>query len=244
MYSPSRRSVSLDGDVQSVAMRRFRHLPLVLALAIMIPTAAYAFTGAPAGDVRAKVTFIGDSNITRGASQLVGVMSPSQVGYVGTFASRDGAGLYWNGCHPGAACPDVNATDYWAQRLLDLPPADVYVIDLGIVDAKTQGTATTHGYAWWGTKIDWLMGKLGGKPVLWSNLACTHVPEERKTGCATINQSLWNARARWSNLTFVQWRSVAEANYPAWFAPDGFHFTPAGYLGYANLIKATLDTVT
>lgn len=212
-------------------------------LAFLSATVALGFTGAPAGDVKAKVTFLGDSNISNGASQLITVLSPSQVGYVGTFAVRHGAGLYWNGCDPGQACPNPAATDYWAQRLRDLPLADAYVVNLGVVDSKTAGTATTHGYAWWSQKIDWLMAQLGGKPVLWSNLTCTHVPADRTQGCLTINQSLWNARARWPNLVFVQWRNVAEANYPAWFDPDGIHYSPSGYAGYADLIKSTLDTV-
>ena len=70
---------------------------------------------------------------------------------------------------------------------------DAIVIDLGINDATTPGTATTLGYSSYAQKIDWLFSQLPDVPVLWSTLPCTLEASNYMAGCKTINAAIVDA---------------------------------------------------
>ena len=203
---------------------------VVLTLAVFVPTES--------GQVSATVVFVGDSNLVRASTQLIETLSAPEVGAVPTFAARSGARVYWNGCWYFSPCYTPGDLQYWAHRLGALPTPDVWVVNLGVNDALTAGSATTGGYSWYNQKIDYILGLARGRPVIWTNLPCGIYPPEYQTGCAIINQALWNAQPRWPNLRFANWRTVAEL-HPEWV--DGtVHLTTAGYAAYAALIKDEL----
>ncbi len=188
--------------------------------------------------VRATVLFVGDSNITYGAEQITDVLATRSDGYVPIFASRVGTGIRGFGHNTCAGCA---ASDYWAihlaQTLANVTP-DAVVIDLGINDATTAGTATTLGYSSYAQKIDWLLGQLPDVPVLWSTLPCTLEAPTYVAGCKVINAAIIDAATRHPNLTLVRWY-VASTGHPEYMGTKP-HYTDAGYTAWSKLVLQAL----
>ncbi len=220
---------------------------LVAAVTILVAVSGVvrAFSGTPAGSVRGVVAFIGDSNIVYGANRRDMIMTPSEIGYVPIDMAAAGAAIRWNGCRSTGPCPNPAFLDYWKTRIplvrSKLNP-DAYVVELGINDTGILGTASTRGYANYGTKIDYIMGLLPtNRPILWTNLPCSLEPSQDQTGCGIINTALSDAKSRWPNLTIVGWCSAAKG-HPEYMKPSNIHYTDAGNDAYTNLVVAVLNT--
>ena len=59
-----------------------------------------------------------------------------------------------------------------------------------------------------------------------------HVPRDWE---GINNQNVASVASHFSNVTFINWNSIADAN-PGWFYNDGLHLNPSGAAGYAQLI--------
>ena len=240
-----------------------RRLVLALVAALVVVAALVAIKAAtdePAsharpgdastGHVHALIAFVGDSNLVFGMSQLDEALDLGLSGYVTVDASATGATIRWNGCYfiSGVPCPDVAYPDYWKVKVGELrkrSEPDVYVVDLGINDALNPGRETSPGYGHYGAKIDWMMRLLpAAKPVLWTNLPCAVEPADTRTGCASINAELAAARARWKNLTVLDWAAKADAHPEYMQHPKiaTVHYTSAGYDAYAALVADAIKS--
>jgi hypothetical protein len=184
----------------------------------------------------------GDSNMIRVSRGFAGSLTTDAAGHTTMVAGAGGAWIRWSGCVFGLGCADPTATDFWERRLGTLPTPAAWICGLGVNDCPIAGTAQGRGYAWYGTKIDYMMGLFGPVPVFWTNLPVGLLRADYQPGATTINQSLYNAQPRWPNLRFVQWRSVAEP-HPEYIDPDGIHLSDAGQAAYVNLVVAELATV-
>jgi lysophospholipase L1-like esterase len=136
--------------------------------------------------------------------------------------------------------------DFWRVRLrqaLKRIKPDGVVINLGINDTGTPGTATGPGYASYGAKIDWLMQLLPDKtPVWWTNLPCQIEPKARAVGCAAVNAALAAAPERWRNLTVLDWAASANA-HPNYLLTElaGVHLSRQGADAWANVVADALN---
>jgi hypothetical protein len=197
------------------------------------------------GVPRGVVASVGDSNIVHTATPIAREMTPLAVGYVPVIAAASGASIRWNGCTPNAEfCPDPEFTDYWAARIGALRAQvqpDVWVVELGINDARYLGTPSTAGYDAYADKIDYVMALLDG-PVVWTNLPCSLEPPEWKEGCRAVNAALSEAPARHPNLTVVLWGHAAYL-HPEYMLPDDVHLTMAGKTRYAEVVAGALETL-
>jgi hypothetical protein len=198
---------------------------------------------------RAMVAIVGDSNVARGSGYLVQHLTFGPYwtrgnhldnNYLVTFAVRSGSGIRSSDCPGQAGC---RTHDFWKVKLATAfakSTPDAIVTNLGINDTRTPGSGNSLGYADYDEKIDWFMQLLPPKrPVFWTNLPCAVEPADRSAGCATVNRALADARARWPNLTVVNWAKVANA-HPEYMA-DRIHNSAAGYRAWAQLITRALD---
>src|SRR4029079_10274639 len=114
-----------------------------------------------APDIRAAIMFVGDSNIAFALTSVATELTQVDEPYMIIDVARAGVTI---------RSPD----DFWRVRLrqaLKRINPDGVVINLGINDTGTPGTATGPGYASYGAKIDWLMQLFPDKtPVWWTNL--------------------------------------------------------------------------
>lgn len=231
-------------------VRNFRKTIIVLGLVLCLPVASVgvvkAVTASNAHN-RAVVLFAGDSNIVRGATQIVWTMTwkdHNDNAYVPVFASRVGATIRTPDCLDPSSC---TTTDFWKTKLSEtfskINP-DVVVTDLGVNDTTTSGTATTPGYGNYGQKIDWFMRLIpSNKPVLWTNLPCNQLPPSVYNGCQNVNFALSMASKRWPNLTILNWGGMAYG-HPEYMADPGKdqHLSPDGEQAWTNLVLSTLDS--
>ena len=195
-----------------------------------------------AGHVRAKVAFIGDSNIAFGATAIAEALTERNEPYELIDLASGGTSIRAQDCPAWTPCTTFN---YWKLRLSEaraVPGA--WVVNLGINDTWSAGTATSPGWVGYPAKIDWLMALLGSKPVIWTNLPCHIEPATLRTPCVAINQALAAAPARWPNLTILDWRTVANA-HPEWMIDFGkwyaVHYDAAGQTAWATLVAKALD---
>jgi hypothetical protein len=162
--------------------------------------------------------------------------------YTFVFVTRVGTGVRNTSCPPSTKhCP---TRDYWRGRLGDLlrkVRPDAYVVDLGINDTDKSGTDTSLGYSDYGKKVDSLMGLLGDRPVLWTNLPCAIQLKPRRLGCKMVNAAVAAARSRHRNLTIVNWARFAN-RHPDWMGADGIHYTVAGYATWSNEVVKSLKS--
>src|SRR4051812_44650155 len=180
------------------------------------------------------VEFVGDSNILLAQSALAKA-APSTVAY--RVVAHQGFGIRNIACV--GATESCAKKDYWTQQLAGSKsdPPDVYVVNLGINDTVSLGTASTVGYVGYDKKIDYMMKLFGDTPVLWTNLPCRVEPPIRLRGCTAVNAALQKATGRHDNLTIVDWRRTANP-HPEWMIPSvgGVHYWPPGYAAYSNLV--------
>jgi hypothetical protein len=224
-------------------VRRSRGLALALALVVvltvLVEAAADGSSTARPG-ARAIVAFVGDSNITFGASAIATALAARADPYVAVDYAQPAAAIKSLDCFFGIRC----GTAYlWPDRLRATAGRivpDAYVVDLGINDAHVPGEATSFGYSDYAAKIDWLMRLFGSTPVIWSTLPCEIEPADYKAGCAIVNREIRNAPARHPNLTVLEWAPVADP-HPAYIRRGEVHYTDAGYAAWADLLVRNLD---
>lgn len=110
-----------------------------------------------------------------------------------------------------------------------------WVIALGTNDTANVAGGSTVGRA---ARIAEMMSVAHGQPVLWVNIWT-----QNTTGLwSQANMRAWNdalvqATAKYPNLRIFNWASVAQ---PGWFAPDGIHYSSAGYAARAHAIAGAL----
>jgi hypothetical protein len=241
------------GRAPTSAVRRVRwRRPLrvgvgVAFTAVVIAGAAAVGTALTSGNAstRGVVLFVGDSNVTLAAGNIESVLAwntHSDNGYVPVMASRVGAAIRTYDCLNPTGC---TTTDYWKTKLASLASKvvpDVIVNDLGVNDTSQAGQLTTPGYDHYGQKIDWFMALTGGRPVLWTNVPCSIEPPEIVTACDLIDYQLASARARWPNLTVLDW-NLAAAGHPEYMAAPGtdVHYSSGGFAAWANFVVRALD---
>ena len=217
--------------------RGVRALAVLLPVLTVVGGAALIGTAGAAGKAPANgaattrgiVAFVGDSNLLYGGTALDLILADRGESYIVVNSSRSGATIR---SHGGA---------YWRSRLTalnDSVDADYYVVNLGINDTVAPGGETTNGYAYYGKKIDWLLGQLQPSvPVIWSNLPCEVEPVERAKGCAAVNKALTTAITRHKNLLVADWATAANS-HPEWLT--SIHYTSQGAGEYAKLIWRTI----
>ncbi len=195
--------------------------------------------------MRATIMFVGDSNIALALWPLGYALTQRDEAYQVDDLARAGTAIRSPTC--AGKSPTCSTGDYWKIRLDDAlrrVSPDGVVVELGINDTTSPGSAAGLGYADYGAKIDWLMRLLpASKPVWWTNLPCAIEPTTRATGCAAVNNALKVAPQRWRNLTVLDWGAAADphANY---LAPNlgGIHLSGAGGLAWAITIAKALDS--
>lgn len=223
-----------------------RRVPIVVVIVlaaalsvsgVIIATEA-AGTTSSTGSIRAFVALVGDSNEIFSAQYPASHLVDRSDGYALTNIARSGAGIR------APDCAHCTTGLFWRAKinaLRDRLQPDAYVVNLGINDAFSPGTATTRGYASYGEKIDWLMALFAAKPVLWTNLPCDIEPLGMRHGCRVIDAALTAATSRWWNLHVVNWAAVANPHpeYIGGYLDD--HLTKLGGAAWATLVGKALD---
>ena len=184
--------------------------------------------------VRKTVLVIGDSNIERGANQLVQALTDRPNAYISIITARTGMGVR-------GYISTTNSADWWQIRLPQLLASvqpDVVVIELGANDTSQPGTVTTPGYASYGQKINWLRALLPEVPILWTNLPCSIEPLARRAGCSAVNWAL----ALSPTVTMVNWGAAAMGHFE-YMIPGQVHLTAAGYTAYSRVVAQALDAI-
>jgi lysophospholipase L1-like esterase len=110
-----------------------------------------------------------------------------------------------------------------------------WVIALGTNDTANVSAGSNVSRM---ARIQELMSVAHGAPVMWVDVK-TLDPSGPWSGA---DMQLWNdalvqACHQYPNLRIFDWASVAR---DGWFAPDGIHYTPAGYAARARLIARAL----
>jgi hypothetical protein len=215
-------------------------LSLIAVLTVIVSAATDTRSGTAKPGARAIVAFVGDSNITFGASAIATGLSARDDAYVAVDFAQPSTVIKSRDCFFDTRC---NRPYLWPDRLgatTGRIVPDVYVVDLGIKDAHVPGTAASFGYGGYAAKIDWLMPLFGSTPVVWSTLPCEIEPADYRTGCAVVNLELRKAPARHPNLTILDWAPVADP-HPEYVRPGEVHYTDAGYTAWAKLVVQHLD---
>ena len=108
-----------------------------------------------------------------------------------------------------------------------------WVFALGTNDAANVAGGSATGYA---ARISEMMSEADGQPVMWVNTVTT------SAFWATASEQAWDkalitAAASYPNMRIFDWAAVAR---PAWFLPDGIHYTLAGCAARAKAIADAL----
>ena len=221
---------------------------VIVALLLLSGTATALVAGTDTNTrSRGVVLFVGDSNVTLSAGQVMARMTLGDHyndAYIPVFAPRFGATIRTHDCARESGCTTYN---YWQIRLretlLKVKP-DAIVNDLGINDTTRPGTQTTPGYAFYGAKIDWFMRLIPRTtPVFWTNLACLIEPVRRWDGCKVVNQALAVAQGRWPNLVLVNW-AVSARSHPEYLVGgnrSNVHLTATGASVWIARVTAAMD---
>ncbi|MFZ2510455.1 MAG: SGNH/GDSL hydrolase family protein [Gordonia sp. (in: high G+C Gram-positive bacteria)] len=112
-----------------------------------------------------------------------------------------------------------------------------WVIAMGVNDAG----AISGGGVSADERIDRVMAKLAGQPVLWPTVASSN-PANPAFGTASMgafNDALRRATQRYPNLAVYDWAAAA---HPELFAGDGIHYTAAGTQARNKAFAAALAT--
>jgi hypothetical protein len=223
---------------------------MVMAVAVVISSSVVVSAATTLDDhnshVRGLVLFVGDSNLTLSSSAIETTLASSprgDDGYVAATASRIGSTIRTYDCLDPTDCA---TTDYWQTRLGELLPKltpDAIVTQLGVNDTVEPGTETTPGYSKYTKKIEWFMALFPPTtPVVWTNLPCNLLPPPRATGCASINYALSVEKARFPNLTVVDWNFASYGHLEYMVAPGtDVHLSPPGQTAWTNLVLKILD---
>ncbi|WP_062391358.1 hypothetical protein [Gordonia phthalatica] len=117
--------------------------------------------------------------------------------------------------------PGTDAADAVAARTA-AGERGCWVIAMGVNDA---GAIATGGESA-DQRIDRIMSKLTGQPVLWPTIASSNPKDQAfgSTSMTAFNDALKRATTRYPNLAVYDWAAAAR---PEMFAGDGIHYTAA-----------------
>jgi len=110
-----------------------------------------------------------------------------------------------------------------------------WIIAMGTNDSANQAVGGVYSST---QRIDLLMKKLSGQPVLWLT-----VKSRNKSGAyadshmQAFDQALLKACSRYPDLRVYDWRAEVQ---DSWFVDDGIHFTSAGYAQRSRRIADAL----
>ncbi len=112
-----------------------------------------------------------------------------------------------------------------------------WVIALGTNDSGNIAGGSTVGEL---ARVQEMMSVANGQPVLWVNVVSTAASGyQEQASLRQWDSTLRQACAQYPNLRIFDWASVAD---PAWFGPDGIHYTSDGYAARAHAIASALAT--
>jgi lysophospholipase L1-like esterase len=122
-----------------------------------------------------------------------------------------------------------------AQRLIRRGYSGCWVIALGTNDAADVAVGSGMSMP---ERIREMMTLIGNEPVLWVNV----VSQLSSGPYAESNMRAWDrdllqACPHFPTMKVYDWAAVAR---PAWFIPDGIHYTPQGYAERSRLIADAL----
>ncbi len=87
-------------------------------------------------------------------------------------------------------------------------------------------------------RVERMMSVIGNQPVLWVNVrSLVRSGPYAEANMERWNQTLLEACARYPNMRVYDWAHDVK---PAWFIPDGIHYTTDGYIARARLIARAL----
>ena len=122
-----------------------------------------------------------------------------------------------------------------AQQLIRGGYHGCWVLALGTNDTADLYVGSNVGLA---ARIQRMMSAIGDQPVMWVNvkslLASGPYSEQNMQ---RWNQALLRACPRYPNMRVFDWAAYAR---PAWFIPDGIHYTTPGYAARSHLIATAL----
>jgi len=122
-----------------------------------------------------------------------------------------------------------------AQHLRRAGFRGCWVIALGTNDTANVAGGSTVGRL---ARIEQMLSVAHGEPVMWVDvktlLAGSYWSEQ---DMRLWNDALHQACAKYPNLRVFDWAAVAN---PAWYAPDGIHYSSDGYAARARLIARAL----
>jgi peptidoglycan/LPS O-acetylase OafA/YrhL len=122
-----------------------------------------------------------------------------------------------------------------AQRLIRAGYRGCWVLALGTNDTADVAVGSNVGLA---ARIRDMMSLIGDEPVLWVNvkslLASGPYSEH---DMQQWDSALLQACPRYPDMRVFNWAAAAR---PAWFIPDGIHYTSAGYAMRSHLIAGAL----
>lgn len=226
---------------------------LIVALGLMlgagVAQATETYSATYDASLNKTVLFVGDSNFLYGATQLTVDLVNRANGYLPIFTPKGGMGI--RGYAPGfcplgqggvqVTSPPCLAPNYWSQRLgevLATVHPDAIVVNLGINDANSPGTATTSGYSGYAAKMTYMLSLFPPDvPVFWSGLPTPVEPAARIAGCNAVNAAITAANAA-GTIHVLRWYTAAY-QHPEYM--DGIHYTDAGYEAYASMVATALD---
>lgn len=111
-----------------------------------------------------------------------------------------------------------------------------WILALGTNEAADVAAGSTFGLR---TRITQMMSVIGGQPVMWVNaITLASAPQYYgETGMQAWNNDLLSACHKYPMMRVYDWAAHAK---PAWFIPDGIHYTQDGYIARTRLIARAL----
>jgi hypothetical protein len=110
-----------------------------------------------------------------------------------------------------------------------------WVIALGTNDTANVSAGSQVGRL---ARIERMMTVTAGAPTMWVNVSTMlGAGPWSQANMRAWNQTLQAACARYPNMRIFDWAAAVK---PAWFVPDGIHYTSAGYAARAAAIGGAL----
>jgi len=122
-----------------------------------------------------------------------------------------------------------------AQQLARARYHGCWVLALGTNDSADLAVGSNVGLA---TRIQRMMSVIKGQPALWVNVRSElHAGPYAERNMQAWDAALLQACRRYPNMRVLNWAALAK---PAWFIPDGIHYTSAGYVQRSAIIASAL----
>jgi hypothetical protein len=123
-----------------------------------------------------------------------------------------------------------------AQQQISAGFHGCWILALGTNEAADVAAGSNFGLH---RRIAQMMSIIGNQPVMWVNaLTLGGAPEfYGEAGMRQWNEDLLAACDKYPTMRVYDWAAHAK---PAWFIPDGIHYSPSGYIARTRLIAHAL----